>query len=175
VDFAEGQHKHEAHLQRQPFGQMPALDDDGFILYEAHAMCRYLDAQAGGRLMPSDLRSRARVDQWMSIESANFSCHAMKFVYHYLLKIEQDSGALAHAATGLDKALGLLARELSANPFVVGETFTLADICFIPYFEYVLLTPAGEQVAKHPSLLSWWNRVRDRSSWRKVTGRVAAA
>ena len=80
VDFARGQHRHEAHLLRQPFGQMPALDDDGFVLYEAQAMCRYLVARAGGSLMPTDLRGRARVDQWMSIESANFSCHVMKFV-----------------------------------------------------------------------------------------------
>ena len=40
VDFARGEHKHAAHLERQPFGQMPALEDDGFVLYETHAMCR---------------------------------------------------------------------------------------------------------------------------------------
>ncbi len=175
VDFAGGQHKQEPHLQRQPFGQMPALDDDGFVLYETHAMCRYLDAKAGGRLLPSDLRSRARVDQWMSIESANFSSHAMRFVYHYLLKFEQDSAALAHSAASLDKALGILAKELTAHPFVAGESFTLADICFMPYFEYALLTPVEKQVAEHPAVLSWWSRVSDRASWRKVSGRTAAA
>src|SRR5215468_6342376 len=98
VDYAGGQHKQQPHLERQPFGQMPALEDEGFKLYETHAMCRYLDARAGGRLLPSELRSRAVVDQWMSIESANFSHYAMKFVYHYLLHVTQDESTLAHAA-----------------------------------------------------------------------------
>jgi len=175
VEFAKGEHKGEAHLARQPFGQLPSLDDDGFALYETHAMCRYLDARAGGRLMPSDLRHRALVDQWMSIESANFSAHAMKFVYHYLLRIEQDSAVLAHATQALDTALAVLGKELAARPYLGGQSFSLADICYMPYVEYALLTPAEAQFAKQPSVLAWWSKVRERPSWRKVSGRTAAA
>jgi glutathione S-transferase len=171
VDFAKGEHKQEAHLKRQPFGQMPALEDEGFTLYETHAMCRYIDARAGNRLMPSELRSRALVDQWMSIESANFSSHAMKFVYHYLLHATQDESTLAHAAAGLDKAALVLARELETKPYIAGENFTLADVCYMPYFEYVLMTPAQKDLAKYPSVLGWWAKVRDRPSWRRVSGR----
>ena len=173
VDYAGGHHKQEAHLRRQPFGQMPALEDDGFMLYETHAMCRYLDARAGNRLLPSELRKRARVDQWMSIESANFSSHAMKFVYHHLLHVEQDAATLVHAGTALDKALEVLGAELSSSPFIGGDAFSLADICYMPYFEYAMLTPAEARVAKHPSLLAWWSKVRERPSWRKVSGRAA--
>jgi glutathione S-transferase len=175
VDFARGEHKHAAHLERQPFGQMPALDDDGFVLYETHAMCRYLDARAGGRLLPSDLKSRALADQWMSVESANFSAHAMKFVYHYLLRVEQAADVLGRAGAGLDQALGILAKELTAKPYIAGQGFTLADICYMPYFEYALLTPAREHFEKYPSTVTWWARVQDRPSWRKVVGRAAAA
>src|SRR5688572_19001659 len=175
VDFAAGQHKQEAHLLRQPFGQMPALDDDGFILYESHAMCRYLDAQAGSPLMPVDLQGRALVDQWMSIESANFSCHVMKFVYQFLLRMEQGPGVLGQAAGNLDRAVAVLARQLESTAFVAGEAFTLADICYMPCFEYGLLTPAGEQLTRHPSVVAWWSNVRQRPSWRKVVGAATAA
>lgn len=174
VDFARGEHKQEPHLQLQPFGQMPALEDDGFVLYETHAMCRYLDARAGGRLLPSDPRSRALADQWMSIESANFSAHAMKFVYHYLLKFEQDASVMAHATAAFDKVLSVLAKELSKKPYIAGDSFTLADICFMPYFDYAMLTPAETQITKHPSVLAWWSKVRERPSWRKVSGRATA-
>ncbi len=175
VDFAKAEHKGEAHLARQPFGQMPALDDDGFALYETHAMCRYLDARAGGRLMPAELRHRALVDQWMSIESANFSAHAMKFVYHYLLRVEQDQAVLAHAGQALGTALAVLGKELAARPYLGGQSFSLADICYMPYFEYALLTPAEAEFAKHPSVLAWWSKVHERPSWRKVSRRAAAA
>ncbi|MEO6602550.1 MAG: glutathione S-transferase N-terminal domain-containing protein, partial [Polyangiaceae bacterium] len=41
VDFAKGEHKQPAHLAHQPFGQVPALDDEGFEMYESRAMSRY--------------------------------------------------------------------------------------------------------------------------------------
>lgn len=169
VDFALGEHKQPSHLSRQPFGQMPALDDDGFVLYETHAMVRYLNARAGGALMPKDLRARAVADQWMSIESANFAAHAMKFVYHYLLKMKQDPSVLENASAAFDNTLSILAARLSQHPFVAGASFTLADICFMPYFEYTLLTPAKDIVAKYPSILAWWNQVRERPSWQAAT------
>src|SRR3954447_13375915 len=84
IDFAKGEHKQPAHLARQPFGQVPALDDDGFKMYEARAMARYIDAKAGGQLTPKDLQGRARMEQWISVETENFSSHAMKFIYHSL-------------------------------------------------------------------------------------------
>lgn len=168
VDFALGMHKQEPHLSRQPFGQMPALEDDGFVLYESHAMCRYLNDRAAGQLMPRELRARAVADQWMSIESANFSTHAMKFVYHHLLRVAQDPAALEHAGATLDKTLRILAAQLSRHSFVAGQTFTLADICFMPYFWYMMLTPANDLITRHASVLAWWDKVRKRPSWQSV-------
>ena len=59
VDFAKGEHKQPAHLARQPFGQVPTLDDDGFKMYESRAISRYIDAKAGGVLTPKSLQARA--------------------------------------------------------------------------------------------------------------------
>lgn len=172
VDFALGEHRHEPHLSRQPFGQIPALEDDGFALYETQAMCRYINAKVGGPLVPDDVRARALVDQWMSIETANFSGHLMKFVYHYLLHDAHDPQALEQASAALDRTLGVLAVRLSKEPFIGGQTFTLADICFMPYFEYAMMTPARGIVERRSDVVRWWNRVRERPSWLKVAGHV---
>ena len=42
VDFQKAEHKKEPHLSLQPFGKIPVLDDDGFILFESRAICKYL-------------------------------------------------------------------------------------------------------------------------------------
>ncbi len=47
VDITKGAHKSPEHVARQPFGQLPALDDDGFKMYESRAMARYIDEKAG--------------------------------------------------------------------------------------------------------------------------------
>jgi glutathione S-transferase len=174
VDFALGHHKREPHLSRQPFGQIPALEDEGFSLYETHAICRYLNAKAGGPLVPHDVRARAVVDQWMSIEAANFSGPAMKFIYHHLLHHVQEPNVLEHASASLNKTLDVLAAQLSTQTFIGGQTFTLADICFMPYFDYTLMTPVRSAIERRPEVVSWWNRVRERPSWLGVVGQAHA-
>jgi glutathione S-transferase len=172
VDFAKGEHKQPPHILRQPFGQVPALEDDGFALYESRAMCRYLNDKADGPLVPRDLRARAVAEQWISIESANFSGHAMKFIYQYVFKRDVDPKVLEAAGQALDNTLGIMDAQLAKHPYIAGSTFTLADICYMPYLEYVMASPAKEIVAKHPNVSAWWAKISDRPSWRKVTGRA---
>lgn len=43
VDISQGEQNSDWYRNLQPFGKVPALeDDDGFIMYESRAMCRYL-------------------------------------------------------------------------------------------------------------------------------------
>jgi glutathione S-transferase len=171
VDFATGEHKQPAHVARQPFGQVPALDDDGFELYESRAMARYIDGKAGGPLTPKDLQSRALMEQWISIETSNFSAHAMKFIFHGLFHREQSPEVLKAAGAALDTAYATLERRLTAQPFLAGSALSLADICFAPYLEYLALTPAAGKLSEHPHVAAWWASISGREAWRKTVGR----
>jgi glutathione S-transferase len=171
VDFAKGEHKQPAHVARQPFGQVPSLDDDGFTMYESRAMARYIDGKAGGVLTPRDLQARARMEQWISIETSNFAPHAMKFIYHAIFKREQTPEVLKAAGAALDTAFGVLERALSDQPFLAGDSFSLAEICFAPYLEYLAVSPAANKLAEHPRVAAWWSTISDRPAWRKTAGR----
>jgi glutathione S-transferase len=171
VDLAKGEHKQPAHLARQPFGQVPALDDDGFQMYESRAISRYIDGKAGGPLTPKDPRARARMEQWISVETSNFTPHAMKFIYHDVFKREQAPETLKAAGAGLDVAFGVLERALAEQAFLAGDSFSLAEICFAPYLEYLTLTPAAGKIGEHPRLAAWWSALSRRPSWLKVAGR----
>ena len=171
VDFAKGEHKQEPHLTRQPFGQVPALEDDGFELYESRAMIRYIDEKAGKKLTPSDAKQRARMEQWISIEASNFTPHVMKFVFHSVFKREQTPEALEAAGTGLDHALDVLETQLAKSPYLVGDQFTLADICYAPYLEYAMSSDAKARIQARSNVAAWWGRVGDRPAWQKTAGR----
>jgi glutathione S-transferase len=170
IDFAKGEHKAPAHMARQPFGQVPALEDDGFKMYEARAMARYIDAKAGGSLTPKDLQGRARMEQWISVETENFSSHAMKFIYHSVFKREQPAEVLTKAGAGLDVAFGAMDRQLAETPYLAGETLSIADYCYAPYLEYLPPTPAATKIDAYPHVKKWWAAVRDRPAWRKTIG-----
>ncbi len=171
VDFATGAHKAPPHLAHQPFGQVPAIDDDGFELYESRAIARYVDAKAGGKLTPTDPKQHAKMEQWISVETENFRPHAMKFIYQHIFKREQTPETMEHATKSLDLACEVLDKDLAGKTFLVGDQFTLADIFFAPYIEYVMNTPGKDILSKRPNMMAWWNRVSERPSWRKAAGR----
>lgn len=172
VDLMKGEHKQPAHLARQPFGQVPAIDDTGFALFESRAICRYLNETAGGKLVPDDARGRALMEQWISVETSNFTPHVMKFVYHHVFRREQEPAVLEAAAAKLGEALAVMDAHLAKHPYFAGAEFSLADISFMPYVEYVMATPAKDLFTKWSNVSAWWGRVSERSTWKKVAQRA---
>lgn len=56
LDFATAEHKGAEFLKKQPFGKIPALEDDGYIVYESRAISKYIAAKYAGqgtKLIPS--------------------------------------------------------------------------------------------------------------------------
>ncbi|MCC7273003.1 MAG: glutathione S-transferase N-terminal domain-containing protein, partial [Alphaproteobacteria bacterium] len=61
-----GKNNEPAYLALNPNGLVPTIDDDGFILWESHAIMRYLATKhRGTALWPEELQARANVDRWM--------------------------------------------------------------------------------------------------------------
>jgi glutathione S-transferase len=173
VDFATGEHKKEPHTTRQPFGQLPALDDDGFGMFESRAMARYVDGKAGNKLTPTEPHHRAKMEQWISVETEDFTPNAMKFVYHSVFKREQTPEVLKTAGEKLETAVRVMDANLKDKQYLTGDQFTIADICFAPYIDYAMNDATAKAIfSKYPHFTAWWNRVSERPSWRKAAGRA---
>ncbi|HEY4119701.1 MAG TPA: glutathione S-transferase N-terminal domain-containing protein [Byssovorax sp.] len=176
VDIMNGAHKQPAHLARQPFGQIPSIDDDGFVLYESRAIIRYLDAKlTGPQLTPADLKQRARMEQWISVETSNFTPIAMKLIYNlYFNKFRNlptDEAVVAQAKKDIQLPLSVLDDALGKSEYLAGA-FSLAEIGFMPYVEYLHAAGVGEElVGAHKHVASWWSRISQRPSWKQVTAK----
>ncbi|HEY2369308.1 MAG TPA: glutathione S-transferase C-terminal domain-containing protein [Polyangiaceae bacterium] len=171
VDFATGAHKKEPHISRQPFGRIPAIDDEGFELFESRAIARYIAEKAKSPLIPADIHARAKMEQWISIETSELATHAMKFVYEHTFKRKQEQSVLDAATASLVTTLKVMNDQLAKTPFVSGEAFTIADIGFMPYLEYVMASPAKALVAPYERVAAWWEKIRARPTWQKVIGK----
>jgi glutathione S-transferase len=157
------------HLARQPFGKIPAFEHDGFRLYEAGAIIRYVDeAFPGPALQPADPRARARMNQVTSIIDSYAYPNLVWGVF-----VERVSGpargrptdaaklaaALPKCETCLDALVALM------GDFLAGAQLTLADLHAAPMFDYFLQTQEGtEMLARRPALAQWWQRMRGRQS-----------
>jgi glutathione S-transferase len=168
-----GEQKLPAHLARHPFGKVPVLDDDGFVLYETSAITRYLDRKLSGPpLTPADAREAARFDQWISIADAYFIPHAHPLIVETLFRRylggPQDTRAIEAGREGMQLALDTIDRWLSNAPWLAGTSFSLADIHWMPYFEYLVQTGQGEHVTRREHLAAWWDRASSRATWQRV-------
>lgn len=180
VDLMTGAQKSPEHLARQPFGVVPALDDDGFAMNESRAMIRYIDETAPGKkLTPADAKTRAVMEQWISVEYSYFTPSAMKIISECLFKKMQgaaaDESVVEAGRKGVTRAVDVLGKRLSASTYLAGEEFSLADICYMPYIEYLFAAGHGDLIDANPAVSSWWRRIAERPSWMKVTGKNAKA
>jgi glutathione S-transferase len=172
VMLPKGEHRRPEHLRRHPFGKVPALEADGFVLYESRAIAAYLDATLSGpALTPSDARSRARMDQWISAADSYFVPLAgpmiVELLFRRYLGGETNQAAVAAGRAGLAGPLDVLDRAVANAPFLAGDALSLADLCWLPYLEY--LDKLGEApLASRPHAAAWWRRVSERPAWQTV-------
>jgi glutathione S-transferase len=173
IDLGKGEQKSPEHLARQPFGKVPAIDDDGLQLFESRAIIRYLDEKLPGpKLTPADAQGRARMNQWISIESEYFSPVAMKLVHQLLFNPRfgrpTDQAVVDKARADIVRPLDVLAQRLEAQPFLAGDAFSLADITFMPYFEYLAAAKETLLIGQRKPVAAWWEKIAARPSWKKV-------
>jgi len=176
VDITKGQQKSPEHLARQPFGVVPALEDDGFQLYESRAICRYLDSKLPGpSLVPADLKERALMEQWISVEQSYFSPPAMKAVLEIFFSpmrgTQPNQAIVDEGKAGAAKALDVIDRGLAGKEYLSGSTFSLAEITYLPYLQYVFDTGMGDIVKERANVAAWWSRISERPSWQKALGK----
>ena len=171
VDIFAEEERTPEYLARHPFGKIPSFDHDGFALYEASAISRYVDAAFDGpSLLPADPRTRARVDQLMSV------CDS--YVYQplvwdvYVERLEKgnrgEKSDEERIADGLYKArisLGAITELMSGRMWLVGDDITLADLHLAPMMDFFLMTQEGRRItADFPLLGAWWERMKRRPS-----------
>ncbi|MFT3767770.1 MAG: glutathione S-transferase N-terminal domain-containing protein [Minicystis sp.] len=175
VDLMTGQHKKDEHLARQPFGVIPVLEDGSFSLYESRAIIRYLDEKLPGpKLTPSNLQERALMEQWLSVEFSYFSGSAMKIVremvFHRMMGQATDMDNVAKGRAEVSRVLDITEKTLAKQEFFGGKTFSLADISWMPYVQYLFAAESGDLITSRHGVRAWWERVSTRPSWKKVAG-----
>jgi glutathione S-transferase len=175
VDILKGEGQSPAHLARSPFGKVPAVEHDGFVLYETGAIERYLDeAVPGARLTPADAKQRARMNQIIGIiDSYAYrpAVHgvAINRLVKPMLGDKPDEAAIAKATPEAEKALKEIETLMGDNAFLAGPQVSLADLHLAPIMAYLAMTPEGEATLKKlPKLAAWWARIKDRPSMAKT-------
>ena len=173
VMIPKGEHKHPDHLRVHPFGKVPVLDDNGFVLYETRAINAYVDAVLDGpSLVPSNARDRARMDQWINVADSYFIPFAHPLIVEVLFRRflggVRDEAVVAAGRAGIVPALDTIDCALAKSPFLAGDAYSLADIHWSPYLEYMMAIGEGGPIDARANVRAWWARISARAAWKKA-------
>ena len=156
VDFASGETREPGFLALNPNGQVPVIDDDGFILWESMAINLYLAKKYGaGGLYPTRLEDEARAWQWSfwgmtEVERPVLTAMMNRAVYP---EEKRDMAAAATAEKALAQPLKVLDGALGRSPNLLGESFTVADLNVASILAWA--RPAQIDFSAVPKVAEW--------------------
>jgi glutathione S-transferase len=163
VDMAAGQHRQQPYLSLNPYGRVPTLEKDGFVLFESTAILNYLEAiWPAPALVPPDARDRALVDMHMKLCDLQLTRHAGTIIFpkRFLPKERWNTSAMAEAKAEIEKHLMILDKQLAGKTYLVAEQFSLAEACYMPFLDFLPLM----EIQPPAVVASWSQRLLARPS-----------
>jgi glutathione S-transferase len=166
LDFAGGELKAAPYLQVQPFGQIPAIDDGGFRLFESAAIVLYL-AEKAGKLLPPDREGRALAAQWAFAAVNTLEPAAVQlFVIDHFSAEQAWAKELRPSVVTLAQArLATLDGVLAGRKYVAGDEFSAPDILVTTVLRILQHT---DLLRAAPNVAAYQQRCEARPAWQKV-------
>jgi glutathione S-transferase len=173
VDLVKGDHKSAEYLRLNPNGKVPLLDDDGFLLWESHAIMQYVaDKSPGQTIYPQDFQARADVNRWLFWSAYHFT-PAVGLISRERVSKRMVGGSggpdpseIARGETLLMAAASVLDAHLAGKQWIAQDQLTLADLAIAS----PLMHTAAAQlpVTDYNNLQAWFGRVRALDAWKKA-------
>jgi glutathione S-transferase len=166
--------KTAAYRRLQPFGQVPAIDDDGLVLFESCAIVMHL-GERSEVLMPRDAEARARVRTWMLAALNTIEPPIMMLNVIDLQPGGAPPGAKELRASVLGRIggrLDSLVAYLGEREHLVEDRFSAADLLMTTVLRILRTTSL---VSERPSLEAYKERHEARPAFQKALAAQMAA
>ena len=172
VDLRGGENRQEAHLKRNPHGQMPTLElDDGSYLSEITAICEYLEEKhPTPAMIGSTAEERAECRMWTRRVDLNI-CEPLANGYRFgeaLRFFEKRIPVVPEASPGLkmmaaNRLKWLDGQMADGRAYLCGKRFTLADMLLYCWLDFG--NRVGQPLdASNVNIVAWMERVSERPS-----------
>ena len=161
VDFKNKEHKQPAYRKINPRGQVPAIEDEGRVIWDSSACLVYVARKHGGeQWLPASAGDLAEVMQWLAL-AGNEIQFGLQYARGIVLGIRQ--GHLEDCQAIGRIALDALEQRLTGHDWLALGRPTVADIACYPY---VARAPEGKMpLDDYPCIRAWMQRLEALPGW----------
>ncbi|HTV87415.1 MAG TPA: glutathione S-transferase family protein [Stellaceae bacterium] len=167
TDIGKGETRTPDFLAINPNGHIPAIDDDGFILWESMAINLYLAKKhSRGSLYPLLFEDEARVWQWSFWAMTEVERPLLTALFHRALlpEAQRDAALADQSERELGRPLMVLDQAVAAQPYLLGEHFSIADLNVASVLSWA--RPARIDLSQAPKMADWFKRCSERPAAR---------
>lgn len=155
VDLANGAHKQADFLKKNPFGQVPVIEDGDATLSDSNAILVYLASKYDTKhqWLPQEVRAVAEIQRFLSLAAGKiaFGPAAARLVNVFGAALDHENAKVIANAT-----FELIDKHLSEQDWLVGSTPTIADVA---NYAYIAHAPEGDvSLEPYPNIVAWLNR-----------------
>jgi glutathione S-transferase len=164
VDILNGETETEAFLAKNPNGKIPVLElEDGTCLWESNAILNFL--AEGTPYLVTEPRLRTQMLQWQFFEQYSHepTIAVARFIQFYLGLPEARMEEYRSLHKRGYKALRVMEQQLVRTPFLVGDSFSIADIALYAYTH--VAHQGGFDLTQFPAIQSWLERIRQQPGY----------
>jgi len=156
LDLGAGAHKTEEYRKISPFGQVPAIDDNGFTLSDSNAILVYLTRTYSDNAdwLPLEPRHAAEVQRWLSVAAGDLASGPAVARLVTVFGAKRDWESAKRKARDLFE---VMENVLSARPYLAGDTVSIADISCYTYTAHA--PEGGVSLEPFPSIRAWLARI----------------
>ena len=167
INISRGEQFEESFLTIAPNNRMPAVIDDAPLcggeaisIFESGAILQYL-AEKTGKYIPSDLRKRVQVTEWLFWQMGGLG--PMAGQNHHFVSYAPDPipYAIERYVNETGRLYAVLDKQLTGREYIVDD-YSIADMACYPWI--VLHERQRQNLDDFPAIKKWFARIRSKES-----------
>lgn len=163
LDLKKGEHKAPWYLKINPRAEVPAIEDNGVVLWDSAACLAYLARKYGGESwLPAAPAALGEVMQWLVLAASELQ-FGLQYGRRGVQQGRWTAGTLEQCQAIGRKALGVMEARLQDHDWLALDRPTIADVACFPYTE----TAPESQVPlePYPRITAWLARCKALPGW----------
>ncbi len=170
IDLTQGEQKTDKFLAINPVGQVPAMDDGGFRLFESNAIAKYLARSNNPDLYPDETAVQAVIDQWTDLVSNLVNAGITRLLYNKVIAPQVgapvNESAIREGEEMIERAFPVIDQRLEENGHLAGDTLSIADINLLSGLDPAELLDVN--LTPYPNISAWRDNLRRREFYTLV-------
>lgn len=170
VNPLAGETQTDEYLKMSPSGKVPALDDDGFTVFESNAIMRYLCRKHKSDFYPDDIAAQAKVDEWVDFTTIHLGNGILKVLFNKvvagMIDVPVDEQSLADGYSFIERFLTVIDQQLGSSTYLAGDSLSIADFCLLATIDPAEVLEVD--MGKYPNVKAWRDKLMQESFYKKM-------